>query len=314
MLAILLRRLRDLVIVLFVVGTMMFFIIRLIPGDPASSLLGKDATPQQILEMRQSLGLEGSLGAQYLAWVKRVVVGDFGMSITLHQPVLELILKNALPTFILAVVSMAIAFFIAVGITTWSAVSPRNPLARMFSGSTSFAIAIPEFWIALVFVFVFGVTLGWLPTSGYVNPITDPAQGIPRYILPVASIVIGLSATYVLVLRESVLREMTRLYLRTARVKGLDETRVMTRHVLKNAMLPCITVMGTSFAHMIGGVVIIETIFVIPGLGSLLLGAINARDYALVQGITMFIALLFVLVNLVVDLLYVVLDPKVRVS
>lgn len=257
---------------------------------------------------------KGSLFEQYFAWIKRVVVGDLGVSLTLHQPVIELIAKNALPTFFLALVSMILAFLIAVAITTWGAVSPRNPVSRALNGTASFAIAVPEFWIALVLVFIFGVSLGWLPTSGYANPFTDPLQAIPRYILPVTSIVIGLSATYILVLRESVLREMTRLYLRTARVKGLDETRVVSKHVLKNAMLPCITVMGTSFAHMIGGVVIIETIFVIPGLGSLLLGAINTRDYVLVQGITLFVALLFVLVNLVVDLLYLFFDPKVRVS
>lgn len=310
----LLRRARDLVVVLLVVGTMMFFIVRLIPGDAASSLLGSDAKPEQVEALRQALGLDQPLHLQYLHWIERVAVGDLGSSVTLHRPVSDLIAEHLVPTLFLAAASMALSFVIAVAITAWNAIRPHSRFARLMAAGSSLTVAVPEFWIALVLIVFFGVRLGLLPTSGYVNPFVDPLGAVPYFVLPVASIAIGLTATYVLVLRESVLRELTRLYLRTARVKGLSETRIILGHVLKNAMLPCVTVMGTRFAHMVGGVVIIEAIFVIPGLGSLLLGAINTRDYVLVQGVTVFLAFLFIVVNLVVDLAYLALDPKVRVS
>lgn len=310
----LLRRLRDLLVVLLIVGTVMFFIIRLIPGDAALALLGNDATPEQIQDLRESLGLAGPIHQQYLQWIGRVLRADLGNSITLHAPVIQLVLQHSVPTLALAIICTVIAFTVAVAVTCWNAVRPGNPVARVLYRSTSIAIAIPEFWIALVLIYVFGLVLGWLPTGGYVNPFVDPLGAAPYYVLPAVSIVIGLSAMYILILRESVLREMTRLYLRTARSKGLGELAVVFRHVLRNAMLPCLTVMGTSFARMIGGVVLIEAIFVIPGLGSLLLDAIGSRDYPLVQGVTIFIAFLFVVVNMLVDLLYLFLDPKLRVS
>lgn len=314
MILLLLRRLRDLAVVLVVVGTMMFFIVRLIPGDAASSLLGNDAKPEQVEALRKALGLDEPLHLQYLHWIQRVAVADLGESVTLHRPVAALIAEHVVPTLALAVVSMVLSFAIAVAITAWNAIRPHSRAARLLGGSAPVAVAIPEFWIALVLIVLFGVKLGVLPTSGYVSPFADPLGALPYFVLPVASLVLGLSAMYVLVLRESVLRELTRLYLRTARVKGLGEARIVFGHVLKNAMLPCVTVMGTRFAHMVGGVVIIEAIFVIPGLGSLLLGAINSRDYVLVQGVTIFLALLFIVVNLLVDLSYLLLDPKVRVS
>lgn len=314
MLHLLLRRLRNLLVVLLVVGSMMFFILRLIPGDAASSLLGGDAKPEQVQALRAALGLDQPPLMQYLHWLSRVAVADLGESVSLHEPVARLIARHLVPTLCLAVAAMVLAFVLAVAITTWNAIRPRNRLARLLAAGAAVGVAIPEFWIALVLVAFFGVRLDWLPTSGWVDPLADPLGALPFLALPLASIVVGLTATYVLVLRESVLRELTRLYLRTARVKGLGETRIILLHVLKNAMLPCVTVMGTRFAHMVGGVVIIEAIFVIPGLGSLLLGAINSRDYVLVQGLTVFLALLFIVVNLLVDLSYMLLDPKVRAS
>jgi len=267
-----------------------------------------------VAELREALGLSMPLHEQYWQWLGQVARGDLGESIALHRPVRVLIAQHFMPTLLLALLAMVFSFAIAVGTTTWNAVKPGSVAARVAGAASSVAVAVPEFWIALVFVFIFGVRFDLLPTSGYVDPFVDPLGAARHFVLPVASIVIGLSAHYTLVLRESVLRELTRLYLRTARVKGLGEARVVFGHVLRNAMLPCVTVMGTSFAHMVGGIVIIEAIFVIPGLGSLLLDAIQARDYVLVQGVTIFVALLFVVVNLLVDLSYLALDPKVRVS
>ncbi|HET6287033.1 ABC transporter permease [Amycolatopsis sp. QT-25] len=314
MTGLLLRRLRDLVIILAIVGTMMFFVIRLIPGDPAQAILGPTARPSDVDALRESMGLNGPLWEQYLSWAGNVLHGDFGTSITYHAPVLGVVADHILPTLTLAVLSTVISFFLSVAITSWQAVSPRNPVARALDRLSALGMAMPDFWISLMLVLVFSVTLRWFPSSGYENLFTDPATAVPALVLPLTVLVIGQTALFVLTLRESLLGELPLAYLRTARVKGLSERQVMTKHVLPNALMPLITQLGSNFAMLVGGIVIIESIFVVPGLGHLLMGAVSTRDFPLIQGVTLFVAVLFVLVNLLVDLSYALLDPKVRVS
>ncbi|AUI59333.1 ABC transporter permease [Amycolatopsis sp. BJA-103] len=314
MTGLLLRRLRDLVIILVIVGTMMFFVIRLIPGDPAQAILGPTARPSDVDALRESMGLNGTLWEQYLSWAGNVLQGDFGTSITYHAPVLGVVADHILPTLTLAVLSTVISFFLSVAITSWQAVSPRNPVARLLDRLSALGMAMPDFWISLMLVLVFSVTLRWFPSSGYENLFTDPATAVPALVLPLTVLVIGQTALFVLTLRESLLGELPLAYLRTARVKGLSERQVMTKHVLPNALMPLITQLGSNFAMLVGGIVIIESIFVVPGLGHLLMGAVSTRDFPLIQGVTLFVAVLFVLVNLLVDLSYALLDPKVRVS
>ncbi|WP_410579778.1 ABC transporter permease [Amycolatopsis sp. lyj-108] len=314
MTGLLLRRLRDLVIILVIVGTMMFFVIRLIPGDPAQAILGPTARPSDVDALRESMGLNGTLWEQYSSWAGNVLQGDFGTSITYHAPVLGVVADHILPTLTLAVLSTVISFFLSVAITSWQAVSPRNPVARALDRLSALGMAMPDFWISLMLVLVFSVTLRWFPSSGYENLFTDPATAVPALVLPLTVLVIGQTALFVLTLRESLLGELPLAYLRTARVKGLSERQVMTKHVLPNALMPLITQLGSNFAMLVGGIVIIESIFVVPGLGHLLMGAVSTRDFPLIQGVTLFVAVLFVLVNLLVDLSYALLDPKVRVS
>ncbi|OLZ49692.1 ABC transporter permease [Amycolatopsis keratiniphila] len=314
MTGLLLRRLRDLLIILVIVGTMMFFVIRLIPGDPAQAILGPTARPSDVDALRESMGLNGPLWEQYLTWAGNVLHGDFGRSITYHAPVLGVVADHILPTLTLAVLSTVISFFLSVAITSWQAVSPRNPVARALDRLSALGMAMPDFWISLMLVLVFSVTLRWFPSSGYENLFTDPATAVPALVLPLTVLVIGQTALFVLTLRESLLGELPLAYLRTARVKGLSERQVMTKHVLPNALMPLITQLGSNFAMLVGGIVIIESIFVVPGLGHLLMGAVSTRDFPLIQGVTLFVAVLFVLVNLLVDLSYALLDPKVRVS
>ncbi|MDI5981204.1 ABC transporter permease [Amycolatopsis magusensis] len=314
MTALLLRRLRDLLIILVIVGTMMFFVIRLIPGDPAQAILGPTARPSDVDALRESMGLNGTLWEQYLSWAGNVVQGDFGTSITYHAPVLGVVADHILPTLTLAVLSTVLSFFLSVAITSWQAVSPRNPVARALDRFSALGMAMPDFWISLVLVLVFSVTLRWFPSSGYENLFTDPATAVPALVLPLTVLVIGQTALFVLTLRESLLGELPLAYLRTARVKGLSERQVMLKHVLPNALMPLITQLGSNFAMLVGGIVIIESIFVVPGLGHLLMGAVSTRDFPLIQGVTLFVAVLFVLVNLLVDLSYALLDPKVRVA
>ncbi|MGY6653350.1 ABC transporter permease [Amycolatopsis sp. TRM77291] len=314
MTGLLLRRLRDLVIILVIVGTMMFFVIRLIPGDPAQAILGPTARPSDVDALRESMGLNGTIWEQYFSWAGNVLQGDFGTSITYHAPVLGVVADHILPTLTLAVLSTVISFFLSVAITSWQAVSPRNPVARALDRLSALGMAMPDFWISLMLVLVFSVTLRWFPSSGYENLFTDPATAVPALVLPLTVLVIGQTALFVLTLRESLLGELPLAYLRTARVKGLSERQVMTKHVLPNALMPLITQLGSNFAMLVGGIVIIESIFVVPGLGHLLMGAVSTRDFPLIQGVTLFVAVLFVLVNLLVDLSYALLDPKVRVS
>ncbi|KZB88621.1 ABC transporter permease [Amycolatopsis regifaucium] len=314
MTGLLLRRLRDLLIILVIVGTMMFFVIRLIPGDPAQAILGPTARPSDVDALRESMGLNGTLWEQYLAWAGNVLRGDFGTSITYHAPVLGVVADHILPTLTLAVLSTVISFFLSVAITSWQAVAPRNPVARALDRFSALGMAMPDFWISLMLVLVFSVTLRWFPSSGYENLFTDPVTAVPALVLPLTVLVIGQTALFVLTLRESLLGELPLAYLRTARVKGLSERQVMTEHVLPNALMPLITQLGSNFAMLVGGIVIIESIFVVPGLGHLLMGAVSTRDFPLIQGVTLFVAVLFVLVNLLVDLSYALLDPKVRVS
>lgn len=314
MLGIILRRLVNLVIILFVVGTLLFFIIRAIPGDPAVALLGSTAKPEELEALRHDLGLSGPLYLQYLGWFGRVLHGDFGMSIIYDKPVLEVIGDHIAPTLTIAIISTALSFLIAVLITVWNASNPRNWIARALNQLSQIGLALPDFWLAVLLVYLIALNLRLLPTSGYTDIWVDPVASIRTLILPIAVLVIGQAASYVIVLREGMLGQMSQLYLRTARVKGLSEFRVAMKHALPNALLPILTIVGLNFAGLVGGIVILENIFVIPGLGSMMLGAINSRDFLLLQGGALFVAFLFVLVNLITDLTYALVDPKVRVS
>ncbi|MEU5696202.1 ABC transporter permease [Actinosynnema sp. NPDC020468] len=314
MAAVVLRRLRDLVIVLFVVGTVLFFLLRSIPGDPAQVLLGTKADPEQLERLRRDLGLTGPLPEQYLHWLGNVLTGDFGTSIKYQLPVPQMILDHIAPTLTLAVLGTVISFLLTVLIVTWATVSPHNRVARFVNRAAQFGLALPEFWLALLAVYLFALTLGWFPTSGYTPLFEDPVTAISQLALPLTVLVIGQTAFLTITMEESVLGELSQLYLRTARAKGVGERRIMLRHVLPNSMLPVLTTVGLNFASLIGGVVVIESIFVIPGLGTMLLGAVYARDFPLIQGGVMFVAFLFVVVNLLVDLAYALIDPKVRVS
>ncbi len=314
MAGLLLRRLRDLIIILLIVGTMMFFIIRLMPGDPALSILGPTAKPWQLAALRHSMGLTGPLYQQYFHWLGQIAQGHFGTSLTFSAPVLNVVLGHVLPTITLALVSTVLAFGLSVAINLWNAVRPASLLARAANRATSLGMALPDFWIAIILALVFAVHIRLFPASGYASVFSDPVNAVEHMVLPVVVLVIGQTAMYVITLREGMLTEMTQAYLRTARMKGLSEARVMFKHVLRNALLPSLTVLGTNFAMLVSGIVIIESIFVIPGLGSVTMSAISTRDFPLVQGVAMFVALVFVGVNLIIDLTYALIDPKVRVS
>jgi peptide/nickel transport system permease protein len=307
------RRVRDLVIILFLVGTAMFFMVHLIPGNPAVAMLGSYATASQIHQLTHALGLDQPLWSQYGTWLRHLVQGNLGTSLQYQRPALNVIADHVGPTAILAVITTFISLLVAVPVALLAAAKPRSIWAKGATPASVFGIAIPGFWLALILIIVFGVELRWLPLSGWVSPASDFGGFITHLVLPVAVLVAGQAALFVRTLRESILGELLRLYLRTARAKGAPERAVLVRHVLPNALLPLITVVATSLGMLLGGIVIIENIFVIPGLGELLYQAIEARDYPLVEGITLAVALAYVALNLLADLVYIAVDPRVRV-
>lgn len=307
------RRVRDLIIILFLVGTAIFFMVHLIPGNPAVAMLGSYATNSEIKQLSHALGLDQPLWHQYTSWLGHLVRANLGTSLEFHKPVLSVIGSHVGPTAILAVVTTLISLTIAVPVALLAAARPRSLWAKAVTPVSVLGIAIPGFWLALILIIVFSVQLGWLPLSGWDSPGGNFGGFITHMILPVIVLVAGQAALFVRTLRESILGELLRLYLRTARAKGAGERAVLVRHVLPNALLPLITVVATSLGTLLGGIVIIENIFVVPGIGALLYNAIEARDYPLVEGITLMVAIAYVVVNLIADLLYVVVDPRVRV-
>lgn len=314
MAAMLLRRLRDLIIILLLVGTILFFMVRLIPGDPAQAILGTEATEDQLAQLREVMGLTGPLHEQYLAWLGNTITGDLGYSLSYNGPVLGVLMQHIGPTLLLAALSTLISFTLAVLLTVWMMSRPTSRLSKVISSAIPLGLSVPNFWIASILVWVFALQMGLFPTSGYVSLIDDPLTAISALTLPVATLAMAQTTQFTLILRDSVLSEMPQLYLRTARAKGLSDAEVVRKHVLPNALLPTLTAMGLDFAVLVGGVVVIEAIFVIPGLGTLMLTALNSRDFVLLQGAAMLIAFLFVLVNLLVDIAYRIADPRVRVS
>lgn len=314
MLGVFARRLRDLVIIMMVVGTALFFLVRSIPGDPARVLLGIHATHEQVAQLRDELGLTGPIYVQYWHWITSMAQGDFGTSIKYQLPVFEMIMNHVVPTLTLAILCTIISSILTVSIITWLTVRPRSWAARGVARLAQFGLALPDFFMALIAIFIFALVLRWFPTSGYTELWTDPLGAIQRLVLPIGVLVISQTAFFTITLEESVLGELSRLYLRTARAKGISESRIVLKHVLPNSLLPMLTTVGLNFASLIGGIVVIESIFVIPGLGTLLLGAVYTRDFPLIQGGVLFVAFLFVMANLLVDLTYSLADPRVRVK
>jgi peptide/nickel transport system permease protein len=313
MVGIVLRRLRDIVIVLLLVGTSLFFVLHLIPGSPATNLLGEYATAEQIAALNERLGLDRPLGEQYLTWLANLLRGDLGYSFTQARPVTEVVAASVPPTMVVAVLATVLSTVIAIPLAVHAVRYPRSWVARALIPVASVGLAVPGFWLALILVLVFAVSLRWLPLSGYVSPFEDPLGAIPYLVMPLTVIVFHQVSLVAMTVRESLASETFQPYVRTARATGYREGAVMYRQVLPNALLPAVTVVGSSFSSLLGGVVIIETVFLIPGVGWVLNTAIQARDYNVILGLTLVSALVIVVVNLLVDLAYAFLDPRVRV-
>ena len=307
-----LRRLLATIPVLLLVSGGVFMLIHLTPGDPIDAMMAEsvDATVKETL--RRELGLDRPLYLQYVSWMGRVLQGDLGRSIRNREPVIENVGRRIRPSLQLAALAMTISLVIAVPVGVLSAARRNGPVDRAGTTFALFGICMPNFLLALLLIFLFGVTLRWLPISGYVDPLEDPWDGLRSLMLPAVTLGLALAAVVTRTLRASMLEALAEDYVRTARAKGLSESAVIRGHVLKNALIPVVTVLGLQLGTLIGGAVITEYVFALPGVGRLVVDAVFARDYPLVQGVVLLIAAGFILSNLAVDLLYGWIDPRIR--
>lgn len=308
------RRLLQAIPVLFFVSVIAFLVLHLSPGDPALQMYGAQpgVTKDMIEAARHQMGLDKPWAEQYLFWISNLLRGDMGESYVNHLPV-STVLGQKLPASIeLAVASLLLAVVVAVPGGIISAMKHGTRLESLLTGFITLGIAMPSFWLGIIMVLVFAVTLGLLPPSGYTPIEQDPAKNLRLLVLPAATMAILLAAPIMRFLRSSMLDVLNDDYVRTAHAKGLPNGVVVTRHALKNALIPTITVLGLQFAGLVGSAVMVEWVFGWPGVGWLAINAIFQRDYVLVQSTLVVIAALFVLVNLVVDLLYAAVDPRIR--
>ena len=314
MLAYILRRVLLAIPVMFVVAGGVFLLLYLTPGDPVSVILGPDASPQQVAELRQRLGLDQPVLVQVVRWFGRLLVGDLGESIYLNRPVLQTLLERAEPTLMLTLLAtlFAILLGLPIGIVSATRAGSWADLGAMLVAMGG--ISMPSFWVGLNLIFVFAVVLGVFPVAGY-QPLSRGLWENLRYLaLPAVTLGFAQAALLARMSRSMMLDVLREDYVRTARAKGLAERTVVLVHALKNAMVPLVTVMGLTFAILMGGAVITEQVFNIPGLGRLLVQSVLRRDYPVVQGIVLVIAFNYVAINLLVDILYGFFDPRVRHS
>jgi peptide/nickel transport system permease protein len=305
-------RLLQAIPVVILTSVFVFVFIRLLPGDPAVTLAGQRATPEQVAALRHNFGLDQPIVVQYVTWVQKLVTGDFGTSYVTNRPVAQLVMQRVPATIHLAVGALLVMVVVGVPLGIFSAVRPRHPLNRVVAVLTSLALATPTFWLGILLVLFFAVDLHWLPASGFTSFTADPVGSIRLLILP--SLTLGAYATGVLIrfLKASILDVAHADFVRTANAKGLTERLVVGRHILRIALLPVVTMMAIQFGYLLGGAVITEAIFGWPGLGGLILDAINNQDYLIVQATMLLLVQTFIVVNVLADVCYAVLDPRIR--
>lgn len=297
---------------MLVVGIIVFFIVHSVPGDITSALLGQEASPAQIEALRQRLNLDQPIPAQFFAWFGGVVRGDLGSSHYMRMPVVEAIAQRIEPTVMLALFSTLVAVALGLSLGVVAAIRHNTLTDYVVMLVAMLGLSLPTFWLGLLMILLFAVNLQWLPAAGYVSIKESPLDTVRYLIMPALALGFSQAAVIARMTRASMLDSLREDFVRTARSKGLPEPRVILRHALRNAMLPVLTVIGLSIATVAGGVVVTETVFNIPGAGRLVIESVQRRDYPVIQGAVIAVAFVYALVNLLVDLSYLGLDPRVR--
>jgi peptide/nickel transport system permease protein len=308
------RRLLEMLIVLFGVTVAVFLMLKLTPGDPATAILGVQATPAEVARVRQALGLDQPIYVQFGLWFANLLQGDLGLSYISKKPVLELITTRFPVTLELTIFAMLLAVIFGIPAGMISAARRYTPLDYTITSLSLFGVSMPAFWFAILLILLFSLYLGWLPASGYVPWRRGVWPHMKSMIMPSISLGLFLMGSLARFSRASMIETLVKDYIRTANAKGLARPVVLWRHALKNALIPTVTVLGIQFGALLGGAIITEQVFAFPGVGTMLLTAVNQRDFPVVQGLTLVIAVAFTLTNLVVDVLYTWLNPRIRLS
>jgi len=306
------RRLLMAVPVLFLVSAIAFSVIHFIPGDPAAVILGRNASAEQLAALRHQLGLDRPVPVQFAAWLGGAVRGDLGKSLSSRRPVVELLAQRLPITLSLAVFAMLISLLVSVPSGIIAAGRRGTWWDRAIMAGALVGVSTPSFWAGILLIILFSVRLGWLPSGGFVSLFEDFGAGVRYLLLPAVSLGLLLAAVTARMVRASLLEVLGQDYVRTARAKGLAERVVVYRHALRNALIPVVTVAGMDFGWLLGGTVVVESVFRLPGMGRFIINAILARDYPVVQAGVLYLAVIFMLVNLTVDVLYGYLDPRIR--
>ena len=308
LLAFLRRRFVQMIPVLLGISLITFFMIHLIPGDPARNMLGPRATPERVAELRQSLGLDEPLWFQYRRFLTGVVRGDLGTSLYYRQSVGPLVLERLPPTIFLIIYSTVIALVVAIPLGIVAAVRRNTWIDQAIRTISLITLAMPAFWLGVLFILYFGLYRGWFPVGGYGETFPEHLHYL---FLPSLTIALAMAPLLIRSLRSSMVGNLRAQFATTARAKGLTNSRVVTGHVLRPSLISTVTVLGVNLGFLIGSTVIIETVFAIPGLGFLMVSSIQARDYPVIQAVTLVMAVLVIAVNLLTDVTYALLDPRV---
>ncbi len=308
------RRLLYTAIVLFGVLVVVFALVHLVPGDPVRIALGTRYSPEAYEALRSASGLDRPLIEQFFSYIGSALTGDLGVSFRNGDPVTLTLLDRLPATVSLAVVGIIIALTFAVPAGIYSALHEGRFSDAIVRVPSQFGVSIPDFWMGILLIALFSTTLGWLPTSGYRPLLGDPVGWLQHIILPALTVGVVAGAIMTRYIRSAVLEVASSGYVRTARSKGLAPSVITRRHIVRNALVPVLTITGIQLATILGGVIVVEVVFAWPGLGRLVFNAVAARDYPVIQGAVLLIAALFLLINLIVDALYAVVDPRIRLS
>src|SRR5579864_458529 len=307
-----LSRLVAMIPVLLGVVLVVFVMVKLAPGDPAAAILGVQATPDELARVRHAMGLDRSWPEQFGIWLAGVLHGDFGNSYISKKPVSELILTRLPVTIELAIIGTALGALVGIGAGVISAARRYSWVDYGVTLLALFGVSMPTFWIGVLLILLFSLYLGWLPASGFVPLAKDPVKHFEAVVMPALSLGIFLAGSLARFSRNSMVETLALQYVRTAQGKGLANRTVIWVHALRNSLIPTVTVLGAQFGALLGGAVIVEQVFAYPGVGTLLLTAISQRDYPVIEGVVLIVATLVVLTNLVVDLAYTWLDPRIH--
>jgi ABC-type dipeptide/oligopeptide/nickel transport system permease component len=308
------RRAGQALITLIASSMVIFGLLRLIPGDPANMLAGGDSSPQVVTAIRHQLGLDRPVPVQYWSWLTGVLHGNFGISLSSKGPVTSLIGPSVLPTALMVTGGVALAIVVAFVLGIGAAVTRRPSVDAGITAVASVLYGAPAFWLALLAVLLFSVKLGWLPAGGYADPFQYPVLGLRSLALPWAVLAVTMGAALSRFVRTAFREALVSDHVRMVAAKGASPGRILFRHVFRNALIPVVTVFGVAFAALLGGAVVLETVFAWPGMGSLLVNSVSARDYPTVQALLLFYVSTFVVINLMTDVSYSLIDPRIRLS